>query len=257
MKKLPIVIIFLMIFYLAFISKIQAQDISLGTAIVVQIDDDGVADGDIISSKEGGGYSRSKLLYDPFMFGVVSLNPAVVLYDKGITDGFPIISSGKAYVRVSTEKGEIKRGDLITSSENPGVGVKANENGYVIGTAEEAYSSGNKEQVGKILVTIDPRFAQTSSNLAATLLTFPRISLAEALRSPSTALRYLLAGLITVGTLLVGFRFFSRVSSRGLEALGRNPLAKRSIMIGIVINSVLVLSVMMFGLAVAYLILAF
>jgi len=257
MRKFPIVIIFLFIFCLIFVFQVKAQDISLGIATGVEISEKGVQDGDIISSKAGGGYVRSKIAYDPFLFGVVSLNPGVYLYDKAAKNITPIINSGKAYVRVSTEKGAISRGDRITSSTNPGVGIKAIENGYIVGTAEEDYKTTNTKQIGKILISVDPRFAQINSNLAATLFTLPRLSFAEALRSPSTTLRYLLAGLITAGTLLLGFRFFGHVSTRGLEALGRNPLAKRSILIGIAINTILIVGVMLFGLAISYLILAF
>jgi F0F1-type ATP synthase membrane subunit c/vacuolar-type H+-ATPase subunit K len=252
---ISVVSIFLFFFILPL--SINAQDVSLGIAIVVPFNDKDVQDGDIVSSDRKGAYIRSRFSYDPFIFGVVSIKPALYLYDKATTEGFPVINSGKAYVRVSTEKGDIKRGDQITSSTNPGVGIKATENGYIIGTAEEDYSAKDPKQIGKILVVIYPHFAQTTSNLAATLLTFPRLSFTEALQSPSTALRYLLAALITAATLLLGFRFFGNVSTKGLEALGRNPLAKRSILLGIAINSVLIIGVMIFGLAVAYLILAF
>lgn len=256
MKKLPGLVLTAILFSMIIPISISAQDVSLGTAILVQVNE-AVQDGDIVSTGKGGGYIRSNFAYDPFIFGIVSLKPALLLYDRGDKTGVPVISAGKAYVRVSTAKGAIKPGDQITSSTTPGVGVKAVENGYVIGTAAEEYSAKDPKQIGKILVNIDPHFAQTTSNLAATLFTLPRLSFAEALRSPSTALRYILAGLITVGTILLGFRFFAYVSTKGMEALGRNPLAKRSIFIGIAVNSILIIGIMLFGLAVAYLILAF
>ena len=131
------------------------------------------------------------------------------------------------------------------------------QNGYIVGTAEEDYKEKDPKKIGKILVAVDPRFAQINSNLATTLFTFPRLSFTEVLQSPSTALRYFLAAFVAAATLFLGVRFFSRVTTKGLEALGRNPLAKRSIMIGIIINAVLIIAVMIFGLAAAYLILAF
>jgi len=259
MKKSSVVI-FLLLLFLVFTLKAHAQfalDPSLGTAITVDMGDEKAQDGDIISTKSGGGYIKSKISYDPFIFGVVSLQPAILLYDKSVTNGVPVITSGKAYVRVSTDGGEINVGDRITSSDTPGVGIKAEQNGYIIGTAEEEYKAADRKAVGNILVAIDPRFAQINSNLAATLFTFPRLSFAEALRSPSTAMRYFLAAFVAAASLFLGVRFFSRVTTKGLEALGRNPLARRSIMVGIVINSALVIGVMVFGLAVSYLILAF
>lgn len=258
MKKTPVVIFLLFLFLVfAFKASAQQQDVSLGVATAVEMNEKGAQDGDIISSQAGGGYVRSKIAYDPFLFGVVAMKPAIYLYDKNFKNGVPIITSGKAYVRVSTAEGAISKGDRITSSTTAGIGTKAVQNGYIIGTAEQDYKDSDPKKVGKILVAVDPRFAQINSNLAATLFTFPRLSFSEALQSPSTALRYFLAALVTIATLFLGVRFFSRVTTKGLEALGRNPLARRSIMVGIVINSGLVIGVMLFGLVVAYLILAF
>ena len=84
MKKLSILlIVFLFVFLVGFVFKTYAQqNTSLGVATAVEISEKGAQDGDIISSKAGGGYVRSRLSYDPFLFGVVSLKPAVYLYDK-------------------------------------------------------------------------------------------------------------------------------------------------------------------------------
>jgi len=47
---------------------------------------------------------------------------------------------------------------------------------------------------------------------------------------------------------------FGRIAIRGLEALGRNPLARNSILTGILINSSLTIAVVFGGLFLAYII---
>src|SRR6266403_2915043 len=92
--------------------KTVFADISLGTALPIEISEK-VQDGDIVSSKEGGGYALSNIDNTPFMYGVVTLEPAFYLYDRAAKNQIPVITTGKAYVRVSIEKGAIKRGDGI------------------------------------------------------------------------------------------------------------------------------------------------
>jgi hypothetical protein len=233
---------------------VLAQEISLGTAIPVKLTDGKPADGDIISVAEGGGYIRTKILADPLMFGVVTLEPALYLYDKAATDEFPVINSGKVYVRVSTEAGPINEGDFVTSSTRPGVGVKAVTNGYVLGTAQESYTQANPEQIGKILVEVNPRFVQTNRNILSTLFSLPTLSLAA---TPMNALRYIIAAIIIIISFYIGFRFFGRASLKGVEAMGRNPLAKKSIILVVVVNAALTFGVMLIGLLLAYVVVVF
>ena len=111
--KLIITGLFVLLFLLGGVHA-EAQDISLGTAIPVIVSDKNVQDGDLISTKEKG-YVLAKTPYDPLLFGVVTLEPAIYLYDKLSEDEVPVIMNGKAYVRVTSENGQIKRGDAITS----------------------------------------------------------------------------------------------------------------------------------------------
>ena len=257
MRRLSFIVFFLCVVLAAQVGSVFAQEVSLGTAILVKINEKGVVDGDIVRSEKGGGYTRARVPYEPFLFGVVSTKPALYLYDKADQDnGLPVITTGKAYVRVNTEKGDIKRGDAITSSNTPGIGMKAEDNGYIVGIAEESYSEKDPKKVGKILVAVDPRFAQINSNLIATLFSLPRLSFSATILSPLNSLRYLVAGVIAAASFYLGFRFFGHVSTSGVEAIGRNPLARRSILISVFVNAFLTLCVILIGFGVAYLILA-
>jgi hypothetical protein len=248
-------IIFLAIFLGFLTPAVFAQEVSLGTATLVEMSEKPV-DGDIVSSQKGGGFILSKTPYEPFLFGVVSMRPALYLYDKAVKNGVPVINNGKAFVRVTTEKGVINRGDPITSSTTPGVGIKATDNGYIVGTAEEEYKERDPKKVGKILVAVDPRFAQINTNLLATLFSLPRLSFSATILTPLNSLRYLVAGIIAAASFYLGFRFFGHVSVSGVEAIGRNPLARRSILVSVFVNAFLTVCVILIGFGVAYLILA-
>jgi hypothetical protein len=99
--------------------------------------------------------------YQPSMIGVVS-DPSnvtdfnVIGYNiKEEDNRKPISLSGRVEVKVSTENGEIKIGDYLTSSSQPGIAMKATEAGRVIGIALESY---NSEGIGKIMVFVNPHW---------------------------------------------------------------------------------------------------
>jgi len=64
-----------------------------------------------------------------------------------------------------------------------------------------------------------------------------------------------LAALIVAATFIIGFSTFGKSSGRTIAALGRNPLAQRSIKTAMIFNMILAFGVMLIGLALAYLIL--
>ncbi|MBI2443512.1 MAG: hypothetical protein HYV40_06455 [Candidatus Levybacteria bacterium] len=231
-------------------------DFGLGVATLVKITDKNVKDGDIISFA-GSGYKLADRAYDPQIFGILTNNPAITLERKTTTDGTEhyVVSSGKAYVRVSSQNGNIKAGDLITTSPRKGVGQKSTQDGYVVGTALEDYENSNQEAVGKILVSLNFAFQSSVTGLRTNLLDNLNIALTAPFLSPGTMLRYILAGLVVLLAFGLGMGYFGRVTRSGVEALGRNPLAGRVIMVSVIINSVLTLATMAIGLVVAYLIL--
>jgi hypothetical protein len=48
-----------------------------------------------------------------------------------------IVKEGICYIKVNAENGKIMKGDLITSSSVPGIGMKATKSGMVVGIAIE------------------------------------------------------------------------------------------------------------------------
>lgn len=130
---------------------------STGIGNYLKLIDANANDGDIVSSTEKG-YSLSKIPYDHTMYGVVTRNPAISFGSKNLSNAKPIVSSGKAYVKVSTLNGGIKDQDSITSSSRVGVGQKGDKNGFILGTALEPYTDKDPQKIGKILVFVNPRY---------------------------------------------------------------------------------------------------
>lgn len=231
-------------------------DSSTGVAISIPIKDNSAIDGSILSATANG-YAASRLTYDNAIYGVLTLNPATHIVNKNPPrlNEKPVITFGKAHVRVSTVNGVIKINDYITSSNTPGVGQKATTNGNVVGTALQNYTNSDPKKIGKILIIVDPHyngaFLATRGNL---LQTFRNASGATGL-APLASLRYLIAAIIAIIAFTLGFLFFGRVAKSGVEAMGRNPLAGKMIQFGVILNLLLTIAIIGVGLAISYFVL--
>jgi len=182
--------------------------------------------------------------------GVYVENPAILLDNLSLPEGKPVLANGKAMVQVSVAQGQIKTGDYLTTSEKPGIVEKATKSGYVLGTALEDLSND-----GKVLVDIAIRPVIVSSSQRTNLLDTARNALLSPYLSPLASLRYILAALAAAGAFILGFIYFGRVAKSGVEAIGRNPLAGRTIQFSVILNLILTLVIMGTGLVIAYLIL--
>ena len=231
-----------------------AQGQSSGLAISIPITDKNAKDGSIISSTPKG-YALSSLPYDQSIYGVITENPSVFIENINLSDTKPVLSNGKAYVLVSTINGNIKTNDLITTSAIAGVGQKATINGFILGTALQSYTEKDKNKVGKILVSVNPRYNGSFTALRGNILQILKEAPKEAFVSPFNFFRYLLAALVALAAFMIGLIYFGKTARTGVEALGRNPLAGRMIMLGVLFNLLLTLVIIGVGLAIAYLIL--
>ena len=101
-------------------------------------EDDTAKEGDIVSLT-GNGVSqvtKSSKPYDNKALGIISTKPGLVLGEAD-GSGKPVIVglAGRVPVKVTTRNGDIQPGDYITTSDIPGVGMKATEAGRIIGKA--------------------------------------------------------------------------------------------------------------------------
>lgn len=202
--------------------------------------------GDIISKSEGG-LIRSTVPYDSNLFGIVVENP-IMVFNKQTTSTLSILSQGEALVKVSNTNGEIKRRDFITSSNKAGVGQKATESGFVIGTALEKFN----EEEGIIKVSIEIQYANIGPIGIMSKSVFG--SIFKELKAPENlpqTMRYLFALLLGGGSFLLGFFFFAKISRKGIEGVSRNPLAKESIRLTVLLNLIGIVVLTLAGLALA------
>ncbi len=213
-----------------------SQEYAGGIGYRVNVEDKDIEDGDIVSFVEGS-YRLSDKSYDPFVFGIASVDPAFALGSPDFSNGVPVVSLGRSLIRLSTINGPISRGDPITTSPIPGIGAKADGFGHIVGVALEDYREPDPEKIGKIPVAIDIRVASPLTALRT---------------SPLEALRYILAFIIALGSVVVGFTYFGKVAKSGVEAVGRNPLAARLIELSVFLNLFLTLGIIAIGAIIAY-----
>jgi F0F1-type ATP synthase membrane subunit c/vacuolar-type H+-ATPase subunit K len=209
--------------------------------------------GDVVSYADGV-FSLSGEPYDNDAFGVIVENPEMALEDQNLEEAVLVVSQGEVEVNASNSAGEIKEGDYVTTSEDLGVVVKANETGQILGVALEDFSP--QGDTGKLWIFLDIKTNFVTSSADRNLFAALRNSMTSPFLSPVDSLRYLLAIVVVLSSFVIGFTSFGKMTSSSVEALGRNPLAKSSIKKVMVINFILTALIMIIGLAIAYLILS-
>lgn len=228
------------------LSAVSAQNQGLEVTSVYNVADKDALEGDILVASDQG-LVRATKSFDNKMFGILATQPILVYRDN--TQGKPVVRSGVIAVNVTTQGGEVKYGDYITSSTIAGKGQKASDSGYVIGVALAPFTGEGGEQVdgpsgkvalGKISVAIRIEYAElTNPRTAGRIFSFIGTSFLENVNDPKkfgTVVRYMAAGLIVLLSFSFGFLTFSRSIVKSIEALGRNPLAKTTIQLSILIN---------------------
>ena len=253
-SSLIIFIVSLSILLLLSPISIYGQNTSTGTAVSVLLNDKNAKDGNIIVSTPKG-YGLTSTSYDSNMYGVLTKSPAVFLQNIDDTASKPVIISGNAYVLVSSINGNIKKNDFITTSTIAGIGQKATRNGMILGTALEAYNNSNQKVTAKILVAVNPHFNASFADTKTNILEVLRNASDPTTLTQLTSLRYVVAAGIVLVAFGIGFIYFGRVTSSGVEALGRNPLASRTIQLSLVFNLILMIVIIIAGLGIGYMIL--
>lgn len=232
----------------------DAQVTSTSISTPVQINEEEVENGSLVCTNVDG-FKLCDAIADGSMVGVVSTEPLGSIEITDLENTYPMITEGIVAVRVSALAGNISANDLVTSSEIPGVAEKAVRNGYVLGTALEEFAPSDSSSQGLILVSLNIHPAIGISGFRSNLLDTLRSGSAASILEPLASLRYILAVLVVVISFVLGFIYFGRVAREGVNALGRNPLASRSIQISIAMNIILMLLIVLVGLGLGYLIL--
>lgn len=268
-KKLIFTIIILSLPVLKSISlaPVLAIDVNgLDIAAPFRVVDEQAVDGDALASTADG-LIRSNLSYDSKMMGVLSLSPVITYVIPG-SDTVPVTRTGNAIVNVTNFNGPINIGDFVTTSEIPGKAMKAATSGYVLGRALEQFDgstgsdinyNGTSYKSGKIQVAMQIEYADISAPQSFKRL-FDAIGIAlfSNVNDPNRfgqLIRYIAAGLIVLASIVVAFVTFSRSIPKGIEAIGRNPLAKNSILLSIILSIIAVVVIISIGILAAIVVL--
>lgn len=233
--------------------RVHAQ-VSSGIATYLQINDTNLKEGDLIKLTPSG-YKKTTSPYESSLYGVITDNPSVSFENTSLSNAKPVISSGKVYVNVTAHNGPIKKGDVLTSSTIPGYAQKASENGYVIGTAAEEFNASKSSDTGKILVVLNITYNSSVAPRTNNIFKLFSVAADAPYLSPLNTLRYVFAGIMVILSFIIAVYFFGRVSTKGVEAIGRNPLASKMIMLSVIVNLLLAGIVIALGVGVGYIIL--
>lgn len=242
------------LFLLLSVHSVSAQSGQTGVAIPVTITGEQPQEGDIICTGKTG-YAICKDTYSTSMFGVLTTAPAAAFESAPQPDRYLVLTYGRALVRVSNKNGVIKKGDLLTSTAVSGVAGRASKNGYVLGLALDDYAPQNPDDVGLLAVSLNIHPTTIFIDVRSNLLEALREGLAAPVLTPLAALRYMLAALVTIASFMLGFVYFGRLARTGIEAIGRNPLARLQIQTSVIINLVLMTIIFLGGLGLSYFIL--
>lgn len=219
-------------------------------ASTYQINDPDATSGDVIISAGEKGLVRGNVSYDSRIFGVFVQKPILVLREA-TSSSLPIIRTGDTIVNVTDFNGEIKKGDFVTSSPVPGKGMKAGQSGYVLGIALENAKFGSQVQnfenrtirSGTTKVALRIEYAElTTARSSSRLLSQLNAAFFRNIQDPekfTLTIRYIIAGIIAILAFAIGFFSVSRSVSKAVEAVGRNPLAKQSILASVILQIVL------------------
>lgn len=266
--KHVVIAILVLLGMLAGATLARAQVPGVNVARTLGITSESAIEGDIVSlTQNTDEVELSRVLGDARMYGVLVRDPLVVYRTN---ENIPVVTTGEVLVNVTTQGGGILPGDFITSSDIPGKGRKAETSmrGYMLGYAltglldtegEPLQVNGQELRQGQIKVLLNIRpISYTGGNIFATLqqAQAASVDIIRDQRSRDRYFRYFIALLIVVFTVYFSYKTFGRNVSKGIEGIGRNPLAKASIQAMIVLNMILIGAVCIGGMVLALLVIS-
>ncbi len=222
----------------------------LQLGMVVQLDDKDH------STVEAATYNDSKKI-----FGVTvapSATPVSLSSDSATQQAY-IVTSGRYDVLVSDQNGKIEPGDLISISSVDGVAMKASDNqGTVLGRAADSFDGKNnvasttsltlndgekiKAAIGTIAVDVSIRSNPNFNGAGGVPSLIQGLATNIAGKPITTGQLYASMALLLVGLGVAAVLIFSGIQT-SMAAIGRNPLAKQSIihnMLQVIITALLI-----------------
>ncbi|KUK78969.1 MAG: hypothetical protein XD95_0684, partial [Microgenomates bacterium 39_7] len=112
---------------------------STDLAEMVPANDENINQADIVAiDKNTGKIKLADQPYDQALFGIVATQPGIILQNENEEGPRATVAlAGRVPIKVSANNGPIQPGDPITSSDIPGVGIRASQAGTIVGNAME------------------------------------------------------------------------------------------------------------------------
>lgn len=230
---------------------VDAQVTDISMTLIVENVPSGPSTG-LIVVQDGGTYRVSTTRADTKVVGVITEAPALSTRRSSNPNAYFVNNSGQSFVKASNKNGKITKGDNLTTSEIPGTAIRSTDNEFIVGVALEDFDSPE----GLVRADIKPGYSTSNAGVNRSIISLIRSGTQSLYLSPINSLRYVLAAVIGIASFLFGFSIFSKISGSGIQALGRNPLARRTIEFNIIIEFILNIAIIVFGLVIAYFILA-
>lgn len=234
------------------LSIASAQTTGLDASYGYNITDAEAQEGDILIHTDQG-LMRATSAYSTAIFGVKQSDPLVMI-QLSESDTQSIVKSGITQVNVTNTGGPIKKGDYITSSSVTGKGQRADKSGFILGVA----LTNLEEQTGQIAVDLDIKYVDVYSTISPGankfLKSLDNILLAST-QDPekfTKLVRYLAASVIMLGAFGISLLTFSKSMSNSVEAIGRNPLARKYIYFSLIINAAVTVTTLLVGFITAF-----
>lgn len=245
------------------LNSVKAQLPNFSVATTYTINDPDLVDGDVISlDRENNRMIRSKTAYDEQMYGVYVKNPKLLYHN--VDSEFPVARSGEIKVNITTLNGPVKIGDYISSSEIPGKGQKATEfTGYMLGIALSPFTASDgaelvyknkKYRSGQVTTAIgigpaSPAVIKAAGGFFGTLkyITSAFLYNIGTSRQAERIIRYTLAAIVAILSIILSLLFFGKNVTKGIEMIGRNPLAKGPIQSMILVNVLIIAAIALGG----------
>ena len=234
---------------------------------------------DVISyGSEEGMFRASRSFADESMFGVIVDDPVLYMEPQTLLDekARPVVRYGEVLVNVSTLGGDIKAGDIITTSPIPGVAQRTVpvDASYILGFALESMTlnderteyEGKEIHFGTVPITlrIGPYLTKEGVEFVAsgkeydTIIenlknneAYKDVVLDQDAISAFKVFRYALAALVAITALIVSVSRFGDTFKQGVVSIGRNPLARTQIRSILFWNVLLIVLVTGAGLGIA------
>lgn len=248
-KSFCIPIALLIVLFNFFANDIFAQVTSSAIAEQIDISFD-APNGSVLCTSQTG-FELCNRTSLSTLYGVATSEPAGQLIADPTDPNTYVARTGSTQVRVNASNGTISKGDLVTSSTTEGVAVRADRNGYVLGSALQDLEG----EEGLILVSVNIHFTTIFTDSRNNLLDILRDIISTPVLTPLAALRYTLAAFVSVSAFVLGFSYFGRIARTAVEAIGRNPLARSVILSTIIFNTLIMVVIFVCGLLLSYLIL--